>query len=153
MAVYDLEEQEQIDELKAWWKQYGNLVVLVTVVALLTIAAIRGWSYYQTKQGLDAGELYVQLQGAVGANDPKKVQDIAGVIMDRYKRTGYAMFAALAAAKAAVDTGDRAAAKAKLQWVVDNGRDEESKDIGRLRLAGVLVDEKNYDEALKLLDV
>jgi predicted negative regulator of RcsB-dependent stress response len=152
MAVYDLEEQEQIDEMKAWWKQYGGLVILVAVVALLTVAGMRGWSYYQARQGVEAGELYSQLQGAVGANDPKKVQDIAGVITDRYKRTGYAAFAALAAAKAAFETGDRASAKSRLQWVVDNGRDAETRDIARLRLAAVLLDEKSYDEALKLLE-
>ena len=152
MAVYDLEEQEQIDEIKAWWKQYGNLVLLVVIAALLTVAGVRGWSYYQTKQGLEAGELYVQLQGAMGANDAKKAQDIAAVITDRYKRTGYAAFAALAAAKVAADTGDLATAKSRLQWVIDNARDDETRDIARLRLAAVLMDEKNYDEALKLLD-
>src|SRR3954467_10466608 len=119
MAVYDLEEQEQIDEIKAWWKQYGNLVLLVVIAALLTVAGMRGWSYYQTKQGLEAGELYAQLEGAVGGKDPKKVQDIAAIITDRYKRTGYAAFAELAAAKAAFDSGDRAAARTQLQWVID----------------------------------
>ena len=152
MAVYDLEEQEQIDEIKAWWKQYGNLVILVVTAALLTLAGIRGWSYCQTRQGLEASELYAQLQGAVGANEPKKVQDIAAVITDRYKRSGYAAFAALAAAKAAFDSGDLAAAKARLQWVAENGRDAETRDIGRLRLAAVLLDEKKYDEALKQLE-
>jgi predicted negative regulator of RcsB-dependent stress response len=152
MAAYDLEEQEQIDEIKAWWKQYGGLVILVAVVAVATVGAVRGWSYYQNKQGLDAGELYTQLQGAVGANEPKKVQDIAAVITDRYARTGYAAFAAFAAAKAAFDGGDLATAKARLQWVVDNARDAETRDIARLRLGAVLLDEKKYDDALKLVD-
>ncbi len=152
MAVYDLEEQEQIEEIKAWWKQYGGLVILVAVVTVLTVGAVRGWSYYQNKQGLEAGELYTQLQGAVGASEPKKVQDIAAVITDRYARTGYAAFAALAAAKAAFDGGDLAAAKTRLQWVVDNAREVETRDIARLRLAAVLLDEKKYDDALKLVD-
>ena len=152
MAVYDLEEQEQIDEIKAWWKQYGNLVILLATAAVLTVAGVRGWSYYQTRQGVEAGELYTQLQGAAGANDPKKVQDIAAVITDRYKRTGYAAFAALAAAKAAFDSGNSAGAKTQLQWVVDNARDAETRDIARLRLGAVLLDEKKYDEALKLAE-
>ena len=152
MAVYDLEEQEQIDEIKAWWKQHGNLVILVAVAALLTVAGIRGWGYYQSRQGLEAGELYTQLQGAAGANESKKVQDIAAVITDRYKRTGYATFAALAAAKAAFESGDAAAARSHLQWVIDNGRDAETRDIARLRMAAVLLDEKKYDDALKSLD-
>ncbi len=151
MAAYDLEEQEQLDEIKAWWKQFGGLVILVAVAALITVAAVRGWTYYQSKQGLEAGELYAQLQGAAGANDPKKVQDIAAVITDKYGRSGYAAFAALAAAKAAFDSGDLAAAAARLQWAVDNGRDAETRDIARLRLAAVLLDQKKFDEALNLL--
>lgn len=152
MAVYDLEEQEQIDEIKAWWTQYRGIVMLVAGAAALTVAGMRGWTYYQTKQGLEAGELYTQLQGAVGANEPKKVQDIAAVIAERYARTAYATFAALAAAKAAFDSGDLAAAQTRLQWVVDNARDGETRDIARLRLAAVLLDQKKYDEALKLLE-
>ena len=76
MAVYDLEEQEQIDEMKAWWKQYRKLVLLVIVAAAVTVGGIQGWRYYQNQQGRDAGELYTQLQGAVGGGDQKKVQDI-----------------------------------------------------------------------------
>jgi len=152
MAVYDLEEQEQIAEIKAWWKQYGGLVILVLSVAAITVGAVRGWSYYQNKQGMEAGELYAQLQGAVGAKEPKKVQDIATVIEKTYARSGYAAFAALAAGKAAFESGDFAAAKVHLQWVVDNGRDSETRDIARLRLGIVLLDEKKYDEALKVAD-
>ena len=152
MAVYDLEEQEQIDEIKAWWKQYRSLVLLVVAVAAITVSGIQGWRYHENKQGFEAGELYAQLQAAVSSNEPRKVQDIAAVIADRYARTGYAAYAALAAAKAAFDSGDTATARARLQWVVDNGRDDATRDIARLRLAGVLLDEKQYDDALKLLD-
>ena len=152
MAVYDLEEQEQLDEIKAWWKQYRALVALVAVAATVTVGGIQGWRHHESKQGLEAGELYAQLQGAVAGNDARKVQDIAAVIADKYARTGYAAFAALAAAKAAFDGGDQATARARLQWVVDNGRDEPTRDIARLRLAGVLLDQKQYDDALILVN-
>lgn len=151
MAVYDLEEQEQLDEFKAWWKQYRNVVLLVVVAAVVTVSAIQGWRYYQNKQAFEAGELYTQLQGAVDSGDLKKAQDIAGVLIDKYPRTGYARLAALTGAKAAFDSGDAPAAKTRLQWVVDNGKDAEMRDIARLRLAAVLLDEKNYDAALQLL--
>lgn len=151
MAVYDLEEQEQLDEIKAWWKQYRNLVLLVVVTAAVTVSAIQGWRYYQNKQAFEAGDLYTQMQGAVGSGDLKKAQDIAAVLVEKYPRTGYARLAALTGAKAAFDSGDAPAAKTRLQWVVDNGADDEMRDIARLRLAAVLLDEKSYDEALKLL--
>ena len=151
MAVYDLEEQEQLDEIKAWWKQYRNLVLLVVVAAAVTVSAIQGWRYYHNQQAFEAGELYTQLQGAMGSGDPKKAQDIAAVLIDKYPRTGYARLAALIGAKAAFESGDAPAAKTRLRWVVDNGKDDEMRDIARLRLAAVLLDEKNHDEALTLL--
>jgi len=152
MAVYDLEEQEQIAELKAWWNQYRNLILVVVTVAAMTVGGIQGWRYYRDKQALDAGELYVQLQGAVGGNDQKKVQDIAAILAEKYPRTSYAAFAALAGAKAAFESGDAAGARTRLQWVIENAREDEMREIARLRLAGVLLDEKKFDEALKLLE-
>lgn len=152
MAVYDLEEQEQLDELKSWWQQYRKLILLVVVVAALTAGGIQGWRYYQNQQALEAGELYSQLQGAVGSGEQKKVQDIAAVMVEKYPRTNYAVFAALAGAKAAFDSGDIAAAKTRIQWVIDNAKEDETRQIARLRLAGVLLDEKQYDAALKLLE-
>ena len=152
MAVYDLEEQEQIEELKAWWVQYRSLMLLVVVAAAVTLGGIYAWRYYQSRQAFEAGELYSQLQVAAGSGEQKKVRDIAAVLVEKYPRTGYAAFAALAGAKAAFDSGDAAGARTRLQWVVDNGRDDEMRDIARLRLAAVLLDEKQYDAALKLLE-
>lgn len=153
MAVYDLEEQEQIEEIKSWWNQYGKLVLLVVVAAVLTIGGLQGWRYYQSKQAVEAGELYAQLKQAADSGDQTRARDIAAALVEKYPRTGYAVLAALAGAKAAFDTGDAAGAKARLQWVVDHAKDDGSRDIARLRLAAVLLDEKNYDEAAKLLDV
>ena len=150
--AYDLEEQEQIATLKAWWKQYGNLVTIVATAALLTIAAFQGWRYYRHSQSVAAVTLYEQVERAERAADHKKVRDIAAQIVGKYRSTPYAAMAALASAKAAFTTGDLAAAKEQLAWVMERAREEEIKDLARLRLAGVLLDEKKYDEALKLLE-
>lgn len=150
--AYDLEEQEQLAAIKSWWSQYGKLVTLVTTAALLTIAGFQGWRYYRHTQAISAVTLYEQMERAERAGEQKKVRDIAAQIVDRYGSTPYAVLAALASAKAAFTAGDLAAAKAQLKWVMDRAREEEIKDLARLRLAGVLLDEKNYDEALKLLE-
>jgi predicted negative regulator of RcsB-dependent stress response len=121
------------------------------VVVSLTVSGFFGWRAYGDRQGLEAGELYVQLQGAVGAGDPKKVQDIAAAIADKYPRSGYAQFAALAAAKAAFDGGNPGEARLRLQWVIDRAKDDGTRDLARLRLSAVLLDEKKYDEALAAL--
>ena len=152
MAVYDLEEQEQLDELKSWWQQHWKLIFLVIAAVAATGGGIQGWRYYQNSQALEAGELYSQLQGAVGSGEVKKAIDIAALVVEKYPRTGYATFAALAGAKLAFESGDAPGAKSRLQWVVDNGKDDETREIARLRLAVVMLDGKQYDEALKLLE-
>ncbi len=151
MAVYDLEEQEQIDELKAWWKTWGNTVLLVVIVISLTASGVVGWRAWGDRQSLEAGELYVQVLGAVGSGEPKKVQDIAAAMADKYPRAGYSHFAALAAAKAAFDTGNLAEARARLQWVIERARDDGTRDLARYRLGIVLLDEKKPDEAIAAL--
>lgn len=150
--AYDLQEQEQIAELKAWWKQHGSLVILGVAVGVLTIAAFQGWRYYRHTQALAAVTLYGQLERAERAGDQKKARDIAGRIVEKYSSTPYATFAALSAARADFETGDLAGARSRLQWVVERGHEVEIRDVARLRLAGVLLDEKNYAEALKLLE-
>ena len=149
--AYDLEEQEQIDAIKGWWGEYGKLVILAAIAFLFTIAAFQGWRYYRAQQAERAATLFMQLDEAERANDPKRVRDIAGQIIDRHGSTQYAALAALAAGKAGVTTGEVEDAKKNLQWAVDHAKDEDMRAVARLRLAGILLDEKKYDDALKLL--
>ena len=149
--AYDLEEQEQLETIKAWWNQYGMLVILTVTACLLTIAVFQGWRYYRHEQALAAVTLYEQLTQAERASDAKKVRDIAAQITDKYAATPYAAMSALAAARASFDAGELAAAKVQLQWVIDNAKEEEVRDMAGLRLAGVLLDEKKYAEALALV--
>ena len=149
--AYDLEEQEQLASLKAWWSQYGNLITWLLIIALAAYAAWSGWNYYQRTQVAQAGQLYEELQKAVTAKDDSKVQRAANDMTAKFGRTAYAQMAALAAAKSAFDANDLKAAKAQLQWVADNATSDEYKAIANIRLAGILLDEKAFDEGLKLL--
>ncbi|RJG05891.1 outer membrane protein assembly factor BamD [Noviherbaspirillum cavernae] len=149
--AYDLEEQEQLASLKAWWGKYGNLLTWVLIIALAGYAAWMGWNYYQRNQSLQASQLYDEMQKALAAKDVEKVQRAATDMTDRFGRTAYAQMGALAAAKAAFDANDLKTAKARLQWVIDHGHDDEYKAIAKVRLAGILLDEKAFDEGLKLL--
>ncbi|HEY8606382.1 MAG TPA: tetratricopeptide repeat protein [Noviherbaspirillum sp.] len=149
--AYDLEEQEQLASLKAWWNQYGNLITWLLIAALAGYAAWSGWKYYERNQAVQASQLYDEVQKAVTAKDTPRIQRAASDMQAKFPRTAYAQMAALAAAKAAYDAKDLNAAKAQLQWVIDNGLDDEYKSIARVRLAGVLLDEKAYDDGLKVL--
>jgi predicted negative regulator of RcsB-dependent stress response len=151
MSAYDLEEQEQLAELKAFWKQYGNLIVLAMSLALAVVAAYWGWSRYQAAQTAQAGAMYAELVKAAVANDAKKVRDLTGTLIEDHPRTLYAALGALTSARVHFSAGDLKTARAQLQWVVDNARDRELQAIARLRLANVLIDEQAYDEALKVL--
>jgi predicted negative regulator of RcsB-dependent stress response len=149
--AYDLEEQEQLATLKTWWKQYGNLVTWLLIIARAAYSAWSGWNYYVRSQSTQAAQLYDELQKAVAAKDNAKVQRAATDMTDKFGSTAYAQMAALAAAKAAFDAGDLKAAKTRLQWVVDKAQDDEYKAVAKIRMAGILLDEKAYDDGLKLL--
>jgi predicted negative regulator of RcsB-dependent stress response len=152
MAVYDLEEQEKIDELKAWWDRYGGAVTVGLVLALLVIAGVQGYRWWAAKRAEDASVLYAAVSDAVRAKDAAKAKDAAMQITDRYAGTGYAPRAALLFAKLLYDAGDRSGAKAQFAWVVEHAKEEELQAIARYRLAQVQLDEKQNDAALATLD-
>jgi predicted negative regulator of RcsB-dependent stress response len=152
MAAYDLEEQEQLATLKAWWKDNGTQVVTAVALVVIVLAGWLGWNAYQRNQAAQASGLYDAVQKAAGANDLKLVRESTGAILEQFPRTTYAAMAALVSAKAHFQGGDLKTAHAQLAWVAENAKDEELQDIARLRLASVMLDEKAYDDALKLLD-
>jgi predicted negative regulator of RcsB-dependent stress response len=149
--AFDLEEQEQLETLKAWWNQYGNLVTWLITIALAGYAAWSGWNWHQRNQSAQAAQLYEELQKSVTAKDAAKVQRAATDMEEKFGRTAYAEMSAMFSAKTAFDAGDLKTAKAQLQWVIDHGSDDEYKSLAKIRLAGILLDEKAYDDGLKLL--
>jgi len=152
MATYDLEEQEKIDGLKSWWETYGTLVIVVVATLIASMAGVKAWNYYQQQQIEQAAELYSSLLQIEPSGDPKKIGDAAHLLMEGFPGSGYASRAALISARASLEGGDVQNAKSRLQWTLDNAKEDELKDLVRLRLAGILLDEQKYDDALRLLD-
>ena len=148
--AYDLEEQEQLASLKAWWNQYGNLLSWLLIIVLGAYAGWNGWNYYQRSQSAQASALYDEMQKMVLAKDGAKTLRLASDIQARYASSSYASMSALVAAKTAFEANDLKNTKAQLEWVVAHGS-AEYQAIAKLRLAGVLLDEKAFDAALKLL--
>lgn len=151
MAHYDLEEQEQIDTLKTWWKMYGNLVTGVVMAASLAVVGWQGWNWYQGGQSAKAAAVYGVLEQAAAVGDAQKVKAASGELAEKFARTTYAALGAMVAAKQSFDAGDLKTAKTQLAWVAENGKNE-IRDLARLRLAAVQLDEQAYDEALKQLE-
>ena len=146
---YDLEEQERIAAMKAWWEDNARWVYALIAVAVVAVAGWRGWEYWNRVQNEEAAALSQELARARG--DAKKTGDLAQALADKYPRTFYASEAGLVAARTAFDAGDLEGARARLEWVVKNGR-AEHKGVARLRLAAVLLDQKKPKEALEVLD-
>jgi predicted negative regulator of RcsB-dependent stress response len=146
----DLQEQEQIDALKAFWAKYGNLIMWTVTLVLAAFAAWTWWQKIERDRGNVASTMYGELQSAAAAGDAKRAAQILGDMKSKASKTTYTQLGALLAAKAQADTGDTANATANLQWVADNGNDENAA-VAHLRLAGLLADAKKYDDALKQL--
>lgn len=149
--AYDLEEQEQLDELKAWWKQHGKSIIALAMVALVAYAAFQGWNIYQHKQALEASIRYQALT-QLDAKNLEGIRSASAQIMEQYPRTAYAARAALLVAKANYAANDAKSAKAQLEWVMAHGKEDALRSIAQLQLASMMFDEKQYDAALKLLN-
>lgn len=151
MAAYDLEEQEQISELKTWWRMYGNLVTAVLLAVAVAVVGWQGWNWYQRRQAAEASAIYAAVQKGVMERDARRVREAAGELTEKYPGTAYAAMAALASARMQFDAGDLKTARAQLQWVAEKARDRNLRDLGRLRLSHVLLDDKAPEEAMKVL--
>jgi len=153
MATHlDLEEQEQLDQLKHFWKQYGNLITWLLIAVLAAYAGWNGWNMWQRDQAVKAGAMYDEIDKVVQAGDPDRAAALLGTLKDRYPRTAFAQQAALLVAKLQFEKGQLDNARATLTWVGENAAETEYQTIARMRLAAVLMDQKKYDEALKQLD-
>ncbi|MDW5441733.1 tetratricopeptide repeat protein [Polaromonas sp. SM01] len=147
----DLEEQEQLDELKHFWKQYGNLITWALIVVFGSVAAWNGYHYWQRSQAAQAAVMYDEVERAAVSGDTTRVDRALADMKERFGSTTFAQQAGLLAAKTYFDKGNIDAAKAALEWVAGKSADEGYQAIAKLRLTGVLVETKAYDEALKQL--
>ena len=148
----DLQEQEQLDQLKSFWNQYGHLITWTVTLALAGFAAWNGWQWWQREQGAKAAALYDELDRLAGSGDVEKTARAFGDLKERFPRTLQAQQGALLAAKVQAEKGQADAALATLAWLADNGGEDELRTVARLRAAGLLLDQKKHDEALKQLD-
>lgn len=150
--MYDLDEQEKLDALKRFWAQWGNMIVTGVIAAAVTVGTIQGWAYYKRSQAEQASTLFAVFEEAARKNDLAAMRESGGKIIDDFGSTAYGPMAALVLARSNYENGETDTAAAQLQWVIDKAGDEDTVALARMRLAGVRLDEKKYDEALKLLD-
>jgi predicted negative regulator of RcsB-dependent stress response len=148
---YDFEEQERIAELKAWWEDNRWFVLGAVLAAFVALAGYRGWVYWKAREADDAAAMYRPVAEAAKAKDAKKISAAAQAVIDKHPRSYYASEAALVMAKNAFDAGNLEEARKRLEWVMADGV-EEHRGVARVRLAAILMEQKKYDDALKVLD-
>ena len=147
----DLEEQEQLDQIKHFWKQYGNLITWALIVVLGGFAGWNVYQYWQRNQATQASAMFDEVDRMASTGDISKVERAFTDMKDKYAGTAYAQQSGLLVAKLYYDAGKLDAAKAALAWVADKASDEGYQVIAKLRLAGILVESKAYPEALAQL--
>jgi len=147
----DLEEQEQVAQLRAWWQQHGTRIAALVVAVAVGLAGWQGWRWYQGSQAAHAGAVYDALSRAAQAGDARALREAGGALIESYPRTLYATMGALTAARFYFDRNDLKEAKLQLQWAVEHSPSDDFRDLARLRLAALLLEEKAYDEALHQL--
>lgn len=153
MATHlDLEEQEQLDQLKHFWAQYGNLITWTLVAVLGSFAAWNGWNYWQTRNALQAAVLYDELERGAQAQDMARVERALADLQGQYGRTTQAQQGALLAARALHEAERNEAAEAALRWVSEKSGDAAYQTLARLRLAALAMERQAPEEALKLLE-
>ena len=145
---FDLQEQEQLEEIKHFWKTWGNLITWALIVVMGAFAAWNGWRLWQNRQAQQATALAEAVEAAVRVNDTARLQQAFGDLKTGYGGTVQAAQAGLQAAKALIEVEKTDDARAILTWVAEKADDPGLRALARLRLAGLLVDLKAYDEAL-----
>lgn len=147
----DLEEQDQLDALKTWWKTNGSKVLIVASLLVITFGGYQGWKQYQAKQSEAASTMFMQL-GDTSPTDVKAIQALSGEIIEKYPSTPYAARAALLSAKVHYNAKDVDNAKIKSEWAYKNAKEDAVRTLAQLQLAAILFEQKDYEAALKLVN-
>lgn len=147
----DLQEQEQLDALKAFWNKQGNLITWTLVLVLAAFAGWNGWQWYQRDLAQKAGAMFDELDRAAAAGDADRAGRVFADLRERYPRTAFAEQGGLLTARVQFDKGQVDAARTTLSWVADHAIEDEMRTVARLRLAALQAEAKQPDEALKTL--
>lgn len=147
----DLDEQEQLATLKHFWDKYGRMVTAVLTVIALSYAGWTAWNIWQTGLEQKSAVRFDEMTRAVASGDIPKTDRVFADMKEQFGATSYTAQAALLDARMNYEKGNVEATKSALQWLVDSSAEAAYRDVARLRLGGVLIEAKQYDQAIKLL--
>lgn len=145
-------EQEQIQQLKAWVKQYGPAIIGGIVLALVISFGWRYWQSYQDRILTHASGVYDELLTMRAQQNGAGTQVQAEKLLRNYPKTPYAQMASLMLAREAVQQKNYKEAITRLNWVIDHSKDKGLRQIARTRIARILIADNKPQEAITLLD-
>jgi predicted negative regulator of RcsB-dependent stress response len=151
----DLEEQEQWDQLKAFWQKYRNLITGVLTALLFAYAAYSGYQWWRNSQALEASKLYETMVSAIAKGDKDQTLRAADDLQKDFAGTPYAPMSSLIAARIASDAGDSAKALGYLRWAAKNAANDGYLALAKVRLVAQLIEqgtEKDFAEADQILN-
>ena len=147
----NLDEQEQLDQFKYFWKQYGNIITWTLIAVLGAYAAWNGYQYWQRNQATQAAAMFDEVERSIASGDLAKVERALRDMNAKFGSSPYAQQAGLLAAKTFYEKGNPDASKKALATVAEKSSDAGYQAIAKLRLASAQIEGKNYDDALKQL--
>jgi len=146
-------EEEQVERLKAWLKENGLSIVFGIVIGVGGIGGFNYWKHMQETTAAQASGHFAQMIDALSADNSVRLQEQADILIDEYGSTEYALMAHLALARKHVESGEFADAESALQQVIGSAAQEPLAYLARTRLAAVLIQTEQYDQALSTLSV
>ncbi len=144
-------EKEQIEEMKAWWAEYGRYVIAGIVIA---VGLMLGFNYHKSSKleaELQASDMFETLAGHVVDGDVDAALPVANELYSNYANTAYAAQSRLVMARMYMDQNrDQDAADALRELLAMSGNGA-LKHVGRVRLARILLYQDKPQEVLDLL--
>jgi predicted negative regulator of RcsB-dependent stress response len=147
---FNLEEQEQLADFKAWWKRYGNWLLAIILVLAVSYISYAGYGWWNKKSSLGASKVYELVLTGAQKQDIPLILKATADLQDQFQSTSYAGMASLVAAQVTNAAGDLANSEKNLRWAVDKAKFDSHQDIARARLVSLLIDQDKFDEARKV---
>lgn len=145
-----LTEEEQVEALKAWWKENGKATVIGVVLGLGGMLGWQAWTQHQATTAEQASARFQQLIMASNTGAAESAVKQAELLITKFEGSSYAVFAALNLARVQLEQGDSAAARGQLAWALANSADKSLQQIARLRLARLMLSDGDLEDAARL---
>lgn len=140
-------EEEQLNQIKAWFKENGKYLIAGLLLGAGSILGYRSWDSYQTEMSRSASAAYEEVRDAAAAGNTDKARELGAALIEEYPASPYATHTALSLAVVALDAGNADEAARQLAWVLDSDARDSLKHVARLRLARVQLYSQSKSQA------